>query len=56
MIPGRYVGIADTGGISDNEYESKMNYITSELSKALNESENINDELRKVFGDIGYDL
>lgn len=56
LIPGRYVGIADTGGISDNEYESKMNYITSELSKALNESENINDELRKVFGDIGYDL
>ena len=55
LTPGRYVGIEDQ--IDDGEpFEEKMVRLTSELSKMFERSHELEDEIRKKLGAIGYEI
>ena len=55
LTPGRYVGIAEQE--SDGEpFEEKMTRLTGELSELFKRSHELEDEIRKRLGAIGYDL
>lgn len=55
MTPGRYVGIEEVE--DDGEpFEEKMTRLTSELSEMFAKSHELEDEIRKKLGAIGYDL
>ena len=55
LTPGRYVGVGDVedDGIS---FEAKMETLTGELSELFVKSRNLEDEIRKNLGRIGYGL
>lgn len=55
LTPGRYVGIEDVidDGIS---FDEKMETLTSELDVLFKESRNLEDEIRKNLGGIGYEF
>lgn len=55
LTPGRYVGIEDAidDGVS---FEEKMETLTSELDELFKESRNLEDEIRKNLGGIGYEF
>ena len=55
LTPGRYVG---TEKIEDDgmPFEEKMKQLTEELSKQMKESNELDNEIKKVLGAIGYDL
>ncbi|MCD7778887.1 MAG: type I restriction-modification system subunit M [Clostridiales bacterium] len=55
LTPGRYVGIEeqeDDGG----PFEEKMTRLTSELSEMFKKSHELEDEIRKKLGAIGYNI
>ena len=53
LTPGRYVGIADVE--EDNEpFEEKMARLTSELSKCFEESDRLQEQIKKNLEAIGY--
>jgi len=55
LTPGRYVGTEEI----ENElisFEEKMRKLTSELSKQMKESKKLDKEIKKLIGDIGYDI
>ena len=55
LTPGRYVGIAE--GTEDGEpFEEKMARLTSELSVMFAKSHELEAEIRKKLGAIGYEL
>ena len=55
MTPGRYVGIEEQE--DDGEpFDEKMNRLTSELSELFEKSHELEDEIRKKLGAIGYEL
>ncbi len=55
LTPGRYVGIADPE--DDGEpFEEKMTRLTSELSDMFEKSHELEDEIRKKLGAIGYEI
>ena len=55
LTPGRYVGIEDQE--DDGEpFEEKMTRLTSELSEMFKRSHELEDEIRKRLGAIGYDI
>ncbi len=55
LTPGRYVGIEEQE--DDGEpFEEKMARLTSELSEMFKRSHELEDEIRKRLGAIGYDL
>lgn len=55
LTPGRYVGIEDQE--EDGEpFEEKMARLTSELSKMFDESHELEEEIRKKMGAIGYEI
>ena len=55
LIPGRYVGIEEQE--DDGEpFEQKMNRLTSELSEMFAKSHELEDEIRKKLGAIGYEI
>ncbi len=55
LTPGRYVGIEEKN--EDNEpFEEKMTRLTSELSEMFAKSHELEDEIRKKLGAIGYEL
>lgn len=55
LTPGRYVGIEDQE--DDGEpFEEKMTRLTSELSDMLKKSHELEDEIRKKLGAIGYEI
>ena len=55
LTPGRYVGIEEQE--DDGEpFEEKMTRLTSELSQMFAESHELEDEIRKKLGAIGYDI
>lgn len=55
LTPGRYVGIEDQE--DDGEpFEEKMNRLTSELSDLFTKSHELETEIRKKLGAIGYEL
>ena len=55
LTPGRYVGIEEQE--DDGEpFEEKMTRLTSELSKMFAKSHELEDEIRKKLGAIGYEV
>lgn len=55
LTPGRYVGIEDQE--DDGEpFEEKMKRLTSELSGMFEKSHELEEEIRKKLGAIGYDI
>lgn len=55
LTPGRYVGIEEQE--DDGEpFEEKMNRLTSELSEMFKKSHELEDEIKKKLGAIGYEI
>ena len=55
LTPGRYVGVEEQE--EDGEpFEEKMTRLTSELSDMFCKSHEIEDEIRKKLGAIGYEI
>lgn len=55
LTPGRYVGIEEVE--DDGEpFEEKMTRLTSELSEMFKKSHELEDEIRKKLGAIGYEI
>jgi type I restriction enzyme M protein len=55
LTPGRYVGIGEQK--DDGEpFEDKMSRLTNELSELFKHSHELEDEIRKRLGAIGYDV
>ncbi len=55
LTPGRYVGIEEVE--DDGEpFEEKMERLTSTLSMQFEKSRELEDEIRKQLGGIGYEL
>lgn len=55
LTPGRYVGIEEQE--DDGEpFEEKMTRLTSELSDMFKKSHELEDEIKKKLGAIGYDI
>jgi type I restriction enzyme M protein len=55
LTPGRYVGIEEQE--DDGEpFEEKMGRLTSELSEMFEKSHELEDEIRRKLGAIGYEL
>ena len=55
LTPGRYVGIEETAD-NGEPFEEKMKRLTSELSGMFKKSHELEDEIRKKLGAIGYEL
>ena len=55
LTPGRYVGIEEQ--VDDGEpFEEKMTRLTSELSDMFERSHELEDEIRRKLGAIGYEV
>ena len=55
LTPGRYVGIEEQE--DDGEpFEEKMTRLTSELSEMFEKSHELEDEIRRKLGAIGYEI
>ena len=55
MTPGRYVGIEEQE--DDGEpFDDKMKRLTGELSEMFKKSHELEEEIRKKLGAIGYDI
>ena len=55
LTPGRYVGIKQVE--DDGEpFEEKMKRLTSELSEQMRKSIELDTEIKKVLGEIGYEI
>ena len=55
LTPGRYVGIEEQEGEGE-PYEEKMQRLTSELSEMFVRSHELEEEIRKKLGAIGYEV
>lgn len=55
LTPGRYVGIADAEE-DDEPFEEKMARLTSEISKCFEESNRLQEQIKKNLEEIGYGL
>ena len=55
LTPGRYVGIEDKEE-DDEPFDEKMTRLTSELSQMFIKSHELEEEIRKKLGAIGYDI
>ena len=55
LTPGRYVGIKEAE--DDGEpFEEKMKRLTSELSDQMEKSAELDGEIKKMLGEIGYEI
>ena len=55
LTPGRYVGIAEQEDDGES-FDEKMAKLTSELSEMFEKSHELEVEIRKKLGAIGYDI
>lgn len=55
LTPGRYVGIAEPED-DDEPFEEKMAHLTSEISKCFEESNRLQEQIKKNLEAIGYGL
>ena len=55
LTPGRYVGIEEQEE-DDEPFEEKMDRLTSELSEMFVKSHELEGEIRKKLGAIGYEI
>ena len=53
LTPGRYVGIVDAED-DDEPFDEKMKRLTGELSKCFEESNRLQEEIKKNLEAIGY--
>lgn len=53
LTPGRYVGIEEVKE-DDEEFEAKMERLTSKLSKQMEEGKKLDEEIKKNLGSIGF--
>jgi len=55
LTPGRYVGIEDS--VEDDEpFEEKMERLTGELARMFAKSRELEEEIRKNLGKIGFEF
>lgn len=55
LTPGRYVGLAEQE--DDGEpFEEKMERLTNELSEQFAKSKELEEEIRRALGGIGYGI
>ena len=55
LTPGRYVGIADVEE-DEEPFDDKMKRLTGELAKYFEESNRLQDEIRRNLEAIGYGM
>lgn len=55
LTPGRYVGIEEQEEDSE-PFEEKMTRLTGELSEMFKRSHELEDEIRKRLGAIGFEI
>jgi type I restriction enzyme M protein len=55
LTPGRYVGI-EVVKEDDEQFDEKMNRLTSELSEMFKKSHELEGEIRQKLGAIGYEI
>lgn len=55
LTPGRYVGIEDQPE-DDEPFDEKMKRLTTELSEMFEKSHELEEEIRKQLGAIGYEV
>ncbi|MCI1958408.1 MAG: type I restriction-modification system subunit M [Clostridia bacterium] len=55
LTPGRYVGIAQEEK-DDEPFDEKMTRLTGELSEMFKQSAELQEEIKKKLGEIGYDI
>ncbi len=55
LTPGRYVGIEEVEE-DDEEFDEKMKRLTSELSGQMKKARELDEEIKKNFKGIGYEL
>jgi type I restriction enzyme M protein len=55
LTPGRYVGFKEDN-VDDEPFDQKMERLTSELSDMFNKSHEIEAEIRKNLGALGYEI
>jgi type I restriction enzyme M protein len=55
LTPGRYVGIEEQDD-DDEPFEAKMARLTDELSQSFKRSRELEKEIRKRLGAIGYEI
>ena len=55
LTPGRYVGIEEQEE-DDEPFEEKMTRLTGELSQMFKRSQELENEIRKRLGTLGYDI
>ena len=55
MTPGRYVGIADVEE-DDEPFDEKMARLTGELAKCFEESNRLQEQIKKNLEAIGYGI
>jgi type I restriction enzyme M protein len=53
LTPGRYVGVVEEEE-DDEEFEAKMERLTSELSKQMEEGKKLDEEIKKNLKNIGF--
>ena len=55
LTPGRYVGIEDKEE-DDEPFDEKMTRLTSELSQMFTKSHELEEEIRKKLGALGFEV
>ena len=55
LTPGRYVGVEEQEE-DDEPFEEKMERLTSELSDMFKKSHELEEEIRKNLGELGYEV
>ena len=55
LTPGRYVGIKKPE-VDCEPFEDKMKRLTTELSEQMKRSTELDAEIKKVLGEIGYEI
>ena len=55
LTPGRYVGIEETD-VDDEPFEDKMARLTGELAEQFAKSQELQEEIRKRLGGIGFEF
>ena len=55
LTPGRYVGIEEQEE-DEEPFNEKMTRLTTELSQMFKKSHELEDEIRKKLGAIGYEI
>jgi type I restriction enzyme M protein len=56
LSPGRYIGTEDSETESDEDFETRMNELTAQLSEQLKESHRLEDLIKKQLKGLGYEV